>query len=137
MEGISDIRISGMDEKRPPRIRKEPYIELFFKLSHQAPVEWCEDFNRLVSKWEYTVKIKPAAGLFIETWVRNPDEVEGSYAALKKAVISCNEDYIARIEAAASVAAGATDASQEEGEQGRLNRIIAGLDFDAPAVVAA
>ena len=31
MEGISDIKIIGIDEKRPPKIRKEPYIDLVFK----------------------------------------------------------------------------------------------------------
>ena len=37
MEGISDLKIIGTDERRPPIIRKEPYIDVFFKLSHQAP----------------------------------------------------------------------------------------------------
>ena len=39
MEGISDIRISGMDENRPPRIGKEPYINLYFRLVHKAPAD--------------------------------------------------------------------------------------------------
>jgi len=131
MEGISDIRISGIDEKRPPRIRKEPYIELFFKLVHEAPKEWCENFNRLVSKWEYTVRINPSVGLFIETWVRKPDEVGASLDALKKAVSHCNDAYIASIESRASAAARADDSSADEGEQGHLNRIVASLDFDS------
>ena len=71
MEGISDIRISGIDEMRPPRIRKEPYINLYFKLIHKAPKDWCEDFNHLVAKGDYPVKIEPNTGLFIETWVRS------------------------------------------------------------------
>jgi hypothetical protein len=28
VDGISDIRIAGMDENRPPRLRKEPYINI-------------------------------------------------------------------------------------------------------------
>jgi len=129
MEGISDIRISGIDEKRPPRIRKEPYIELFFQLIHQAPAEWCEDFNRRVSKLEYSTKIKPSAGLFIETWVRKPDEVEKWLNALKKVISTCNQEYVARIEARKNTAA-ANDVSMDDGEQGRLNSIVAGLNFD-------
>jgi hypothetical protein len=131
VEGISDIKIIGIDAKRPPRIRKEPYIELFFELSHQAPPDWCEDFNRLVSKWEYSSKITPTTGLFIEAWVRKPEEIEKLLLAFKKAVSSCTEAYIARIEASArAAAADANGLTKDEGEQGRLNRIVAALNFD-------
>lgn len=130
MEGISDIKIIGIDETRPPRIRKEPYINLYFKLSHKAPEKWCEDFNRLVSKRKYNVKVEPADGLFIETWVRKPDEIAAVLDALKDAIKTCNEDYIARIKAESAAAAAQGVKPEDEGEQGRLNRIIAGLKFD-------
>ena len=130
MEGISDIKISGIDETRPPRIRKEPYINLFFKLIHKAPTEWCEDFNRLVAKGKYPAKIESSGGLFIETWVRKPEEIETVLDELKEAVSTCNQAYITRIQAEASAAADVGGNSEDEGEQGRLNRIIAGLNFD-------
>jgi len=130
MEGISDIKISGIDEMRPPRIRKEPYINLFFKLAHKAPKEWCIDFNHLVSKGEYSAKIEPATGLFIETWVRKPEEIERALQGIKSAISTCKEEYIARILAEANTAAEMGDELEESGEQGRLNRIIAGLNFD-------
>ena len=130
MEGISDLKISGIDEMRPPRIRKEPYINLFFKLIHEAPKEWCEDFNRLVANGSYPAKIEPSTGLFIETWVRKPEEIEAALDVFKEAVNTCNQEYIARIQAEARAAADVGDDSEEGGEQGRLNRIIAGLNFD-------
>ncbi len=131
MEGISDIRISGIDEMRPPRIRKEPYINLYFKLVHKAPKEWCEDFNRLVSKKKYPAKIDPLEGLFVDTWVRQPEEIELALDGFKEAIRVCNDEYIAHIqEAARSAAANAGGQPEDEGEQGRLNRIIAGLKFD-------
>jgi hypothetical protein len=132
MEGISDIKIIGIDETRPPRIRKEPYINLYFRLSHKAPEAWCDDFNRLVSKAKYPIKIDPAEGLVIETWVRKPEEIEPALGVLKAAITRCNEEFIANIRAAA-MAASSADAGkklEDEGEQGRLNRIIAGLKFD-------
>ena len=129
MEGISDIRISGIDETRPPRILKEPYINLVFKLVHQAPEEWCKDFNRLVAKKKFPVKIDPAAGLFIETWVRKPEEIESALDGLKEAVGICNEAYIARIQAAARAEANLGGRLEDDGPQGQLNRIIAGLNF--------
>ena len=131
MEGISDIRIIGLDETRPPRIRKEPYINLFFRLSHKAPAQWCEDFNRLVSHRSRPIKLDPQDGLFIDTWVREPDEIPPLVDLLKQAVVDCSIAYIARIEAESAAAATRGDTSEEEGEQGRLNRIIASLDFDS------
>jgi hypothetical protein len=130
MEGISDIKISGIDEMRPPRILKEPYINLYFKLSHKAPKKWCEDFNHLVSKGDYPVKIEPNSGLFIETWVRKPEEIESAFEGLKRAVSTCKEEYIARIHEEANAALEMSNVSEDSGEQGRLNRIIAGLNFD-------
>ncbi len=131
MEGISDIRISGLDETRPPRIRKEPYINLFFKLVHKAPPQWCDDFNHLVSKKKYPAKIDPAEGVVIETWVRTPEQIEPYLAVLKQVVKTCNEEYIERIRAEAAKAAAAGAKPEDEGEQGRLNRIVEGLNFDA------
>lgn len=130
MKGISDIKIIGIDETRPPRIRKEPYINLYFKLSHEAPKEWCEDFNRLVAKGKFPVNIDSSKGLFIETWVRKPEEIEMALDELKEAVSTCSQEYIARIEAEAYAAADVGGKSEDEGEQGHLNRIIAGLNFD-------
>ena len=127
MEGISDIRISGIDQARPPLIRKEPYINLYFRLNHKAPARWCEDFNGLLARSSYPVKIDPSEGLFVETWVRAPEEIVTLLSTLKKAVSKASGIYIARVEAAALAAQGVTPES--EGEQGRLNRIIAGLDF--------
>lgn len=129
MEGISDIKICGIDETRPPRIRKEPYIDIYFKLTHQAPKAWCDDFNRLNDKKGHAVKIDASRGLFIETWVRQPEEIPPLLEMLKQAVSDCNDQYINRIEEEARAAASAHATPDDEGEQGRLNRIIAELNY--------
>jgi predicted DNA-binding protein len=132
MEGISDIKIIGLDERRPPRIRKEPYINLFFRLSHKAPTDWCQRFNNLLSKHSSTPKIKPDEGVFIETWVRLPDEITAHLELLKSKVAECSAAYIDDI--MREQARGAEDLKVlglESGEQGRLNKIIAGLNFDS------
>ena len=132
MEGISDIKIIGIDEKRPPKIRKEPYIDLYFKLSHQAPVDWCKAFNALFSKHPSTPKIREKEGLYIEAWVRTPDEIAGLLQQLKDRIVDCSRQYIERVELSIRNAdnANASLAQGDSGEQGRLNRIIASLDFD-------
>lgn len=130
MEGISDIRITGIDEKRPPRIRKEPYIDLCFRLSHKAPLDWCQDFVDHLSKADLPVKIETEECLYIETWVRTQDEIVGHLQMLKKAVAECNMRYIEKIEASERDRDGDVDAlAKEAGPQGQLNRIIAALDF--------
>jgi hypothetical protein len=130
VKGISDLRIIGIDERRPPIVRKEPYIDLYFKLSHQAPADWCSDFNALLSKHPSAPKINAKEGLYIESWVRSPDEIVPFLATLKDKISDCNHQYIQRIELSAR-AEGDANASlaSETGEQGRLNRIIAALDF--------
>ena len=132
MEGISDIRIIGFDDNRPPLIRKAPYIDLFFKLTHQAPKDWCDDFNQLASKKKFAAKIAPAAGLFIESWVRKPEEIKSLLEELKKIIDLCSEEYIANINAAIQAASNSNTSAKpgNDGEQGRLNKIIASLDFD-------
>ena len=131
MEGISDIKIIGIDETRPPKIRKEPYIDLYFKLSHQAPPDWCKDFNNLLLKNPYSVQIKEKEGVFIETWVREPDEIADLLELLKKTVLECINQYIERIELSARQKNN-VNAEQGEatGEQGRLNKIISDLEFN-------
>ena len=133
MEGISDIKIIGMDDKRPPRIGKEPYIDLFFQLSHKAPLEWCIGFNELLVKHEYTPKIKTNEGLFIEAWVRRPEEIAGLFQIIKAKVTECTAQYIENIVISQRDAVSNSALAQKEGdsEQGLLNKVIAGLDFDA------
>jgi hypothetical protein len=130
VEGISDIKIVGVDAKRPPVIRKEPYIDIFFELSHKVPKRWGEDFNALMKKQKFTASIRVDEGLYVETWVRSPDEIPENLALLKVKITECNESYIAKVlrsqgkQDADNIAIG-----KELGEQGRLNSIVAALDF--------
>jgi hypothetical protein len=131
MEGISDIKIIGIDEKRPPVISSAPYIDLFFKLSHQAPSDWCNDFNVLMSKYPGSPKIKQKEGLYIESWVKTSDLIVDYLELLKKNVTLCSDLYIERIEQAArDTKSNDISGVAEDSQQGRLNKIIAGLVYD-------
>jgi len=137
VDGISDINIIGIDESRPPVIRKEPYIDLYFRLSHQAPADWCRDFNGLASQLASSAKIKEKEGNFIECWVRTPDEIVELFELINRIVADCIRQYIERIENAKLHANSiGTESLEEEGEQGRLNRIIASLEFAKPNLSA-
>lgn len=131
MQGISDIRIVGIDETRPPRVRKEPYIDLVFKLSHQAPLDWCEDFNGLTGKMDPSIKIEKKQRLFIETYVRDMSQIQQHLDKIKEKIVACNAQYIANIQQKAMADAEKNAAlSGDGGKQGALNTIIATLNFD-------
>ena len=74
----------------------------------------------------------PETGLFIETWVRKPDEIEKALDVLKVTITDCNNQYIDRINAASAAAAskGGDKLVVDDGPQGKLNKIIAALNFD-------
>ena len=131
MNAISDIRIISIDEERPPQIRKEAYIDVYFKLSMQAPEDWCDEFNALGRKINPAVKIEAKNGIIIEAWVKNMNDLPTHLEKIKLKVKECNELHKekARLKAlamAASVASKLGSGSQ----QSALNDIVAGLKFD-------
>lgn len=131
MQDISDIRIVGVDEKRPPKVRKEPYIDLYFKLSQQAPEDWCEDFNKLTSKLDPTTRIDKTQGLYVDTYVRDMQHIQAHLELIKKKILACNEQYLDNIRQRELAEAARIGALQgDAGEQGKLNSIIAGLKYD-------
>ena len=134
VEGISDIKITGLDPLRPPKLQKIPCIDLVFTLSHKAPKGWCEFFNNIMGKQTYSVRIDPEAGLFVETWVRKPGEIEKLLDTLKQGVIRCSDTYIADLEAKArqrAIQANPTGGDGPSAEQLALDAIVLALDFDA------
>ncbi len=130
MESISDIKIVGIDDKRPPRVRKEPYIDLFFMLSHQAPKKWCEEFNKLVKDLVPPVKINENEGIFIDAYVRDMSHIPAHLDKIKKRIITCNEQYLQSIrQRELDEATRNTSLYGASGEQGKLNAIVAALKF--------
>ena len=132
MQGISDINIVGVDATRPPFIRKEPYIDIFFELSHQAPTDWCKDLNSLfaINAATSNANINEKEGLFIKTWVRAPDEISSLLEQLKQEISKCTSQYIERIQLSSQDSNVDTSKNNESSEQGNLNKIIDSLIFD-------
>jgi len=131
MEGISDIKIEGMDENRPPSAEHKTYINLFFRLNHQAPDPWCEVFNTLMAKHPSKPSIDTGEGVYIETWVKSSGEISAHLEQLKAAVTSCTNQYIENIRRNTQVADSDGDSRIDiNSPQGQLNRIISELNFD-------
>jgi hypothetical protein len=131
MKNIRDLKIAGIDPARPPIIREAPYIDLVFKLSDRVNKEWCQDFNMLFTKSEYTVKVNAIDCLYIETWVRTMDEIPNHLKMLKEKVAECNQKvYDREVARTQALSDKNTALAGEEGAQGLLNDIIANLNFD-------
>jgi hypothetical protein len=131
MNAISDIKIISIDEERPPQIRKEAYIDVFFKLSMKAPEDWCDDFNALGRKINPAVKMDIKQGIIIEAWVKDMADLPPQLEKIKLKVKECNEQYIekTRLKALAMAASVASKLGQGSKQQA-LNDIVATLKFD-------
>jgi hypothetical protein len=131
MADISDLKIIGMDERRPPIVRKEPYIDLFFQLSHQAPPDWCDVLNDLTRNIKPKVKIDRTQGLFIETYVRDMNQIHEHLETVNKKIKECNASFQENIRQRTLAEAAKGAKVQGEGdEQDKLNAIIDKLSFD-------
>lgn len=131
MDHITKIKIVGLDAKRLPRIRQQPYIDIFFELSLKAPKQWCDDFNIMGKNLEPSVKINHVEGRFIEAWVRNMDDIPKHLNDIKKKIISCNNQYIENFRLKELAEIEMNQALGKNAEQEKLNTILANLNFDS------
>jgi len=131
MNSIDDIKIVGFDDARPPRVRKEAYIDLFFKLSHKAPTDWCEDFNSLGRQLNPSPKIDINRGECIDSYVNDMEQIAPHLEQVKKAIIDCNQRFMEKLrQKELALAASNADLRGQDGEQYRLNQIVDALDFN-------
>lgn len=131
MNSICDFKIIGIDSDRPPRMRKEAYIDLFFRLSDKVPTAWSEEFNALGRHLKPSPKININSCECIETYVNDMDSIAQHLEDVKEIVADCNSKFQAKLdETARELAASKASLQGEDGEQHRLNEIIAALDFE-------
>lgn len=131
MTTINQIKLIGIDEERPPLMRKEAYIDLFFKLSQKAPQDWCEDLNKMGHQVEPSFKIDKANGSIVETWTRDMDQIPQQLEKIKKKIKECNEQYLERLRLKViSDAAKTVSANGQDSKQAKLDLIIATLNFE-------
>lgn len=132
MTTFKQIKIIGLDANRPPRVRKEAYIDLFYQLSEEAPEEWCEDFNGFGRHVAPLAKIDRGTRCFISTYVNDMDMIPEHLESLKQAVTDCNSRYMERIrQREIELAREAANLGALGGQQFKLNQIIARLEFDS------
>jgi hypothetical protein len=131
MQDIKDIKIIGIDEDRPPMVRKEAYVDLYFKLSKKAPVDWCEDFNILGHQITPPVKINPANGIFVETYVRDVNQIQEHLNKIKDKIKLCIEKFLEKErQKQLALAEKSANLHGTSSKQDELNKIIAQLNYE-------
>lgn len=131
MVETTNIKVIGFDEERPPMIQTRPCVDLIFQLDQEAPPEWCKCFPDVCGKTQYPIAIDPEVGLFIETWVRKPNEIEGMLASVKKFVAACNMAYDELLRKRRMVVQVDSPDVVVSPEQLALNHIVSQLSFDS------
>jgi len=131
MAEATNIKIIGFDEERPPMIQTRPCVDLNFQLDQEAPPEWCKCFSDVCGKTRYPFSIDPEVGLFIETWVRKPAEIEAALVSVQKFVAACNVSYDEMQRRKRMVVHVDSPDVVLSPAQVALNDIVANLNFDA------
>ena len=129
MNKIENLKIKGIDKNRLPNLDNNNYIDVIYELTQQAPRNWCLDFNNFFSKERHKTRIDPDKGLYIETWVRDMEEIPKELNLIKQKIKICNTNYIEKLQKEALLRQNMqSDSSSIKGR--KLDRIIADLDFD-------
>lgn len=123
------LRIIGIDQARPPQLRKESYIDVVFKLSDNAPEAWIDIFNALGRRLDPAVKMDKAAADCIMAWVRTMDDIPAHFDKIKQKVEDSNKQYEEDIQQKLLAAQNYRESAASQ-QQTKLNDIIASLDFD-------
>lgn len=125
----NNFKIVGIDQQRPPRVRKEAYIDLVLKLSDKAPSDWIDLFDALGRQINPSVKMDKTAGDCIMAWVRTMDDIPAHFEKIKQKVQACNLQYQEQLQRKLAAAQISSESASSQ-QQARLNAIIAALDFD-------
>lgn len=126
---IKDIKIKGLDPNRKPSLKNKNYVDLIFELTQKAPRDWCADFNTLFSKNKHNAKINPDEGLYVETWVRNINDIPNELELIKQLIIICNNNYIEQMHQEA-LAWQQSENNKTNSRSDELDRILASLSYN-------
>ena len=129
MDKFLNLKIKGIDPNRVPHLENNNYIDVVYELTEKAPREWCVEFNNFFSKERHKTRIDPKNGLFIETWVRNMNEIPTELDHLKQKIIICTKNYNVNLQKKNARLKDLQSEKKSE-EVKKLEQIIASLSFD-------
>ena len=129
MSNINDIKIKGLDPNRRPCLKNKNYVDIIFELSQKAPKDWCADFNLLFSKDKHNAKIEPDEGLYVETWVRNINDIPKELEPIKQLILICNNNYIEQ-KYQEELARQQSESNKTNSRNDELEKILSSLSYD-------
>ena len=92
MKDILIIKMIGLDPKRYPNLSKNNYIDICYKLSEKPPKPWFVIFNDIF-KSDGNVRIDQDSSQFIDTWVRDIEDIPTRFIKIKEGIELTNKLY--------------------------------------------
>ena len=129
MEYIKNIKVKGLDPKRKPTLKNKNYVDIIFELSQKAPRDWCADFNLLASQEGLNSKINPNEGLYVETWVRNINDIPKELELIKQLILICSNCYIEQKQQE-ELSRLQSESNKTNSRSDELERILTNLSYD-------
>ncbi len=121
------IKLIGIDPKRYPNLSNNNYIDVIYQLSEPPPKNWCVIFNDIF-KNEGHVRIDINSSEFINTWVRDMEEIPILFNTIKVSINSTNKLYHEKLINDEKTRRDAYNQTKSA-ESIRLDEILDALDF--------
>ena len=127
MNDLVKVKVKGIDSKRRPCLVNKNYIDIIFE--DKADKDWCVLFNDSFTNSGANVRVNPEEGQYVETWVRDMEDIPEILDLIKEHTSQTNftysdklvQDDIKRKEAYNQVKSIASE---------RLDKILGDLNFD-------
>jgi len=124
-----NIKIKGIDPNRRPSVVNKNYIDIIFELSEKATKDWCVIFNDYFSKSGNNIRINPEEGNFVETWVRDMEDIPEALTRIKEYTVITNTKHTEKLVQDAESRKDSYNHAKSAASE-RLDTIISNLNFD-------
>lgn len=124
-----NITIQRIDPNRYPSVVNKNYIDIIFELSEKATKDWCVLFNDSFVNNVDNIRINPEEGNFVETWVRDMEEIPEKLNLIKEVTKLTNTKCMEKLIKDAELRDNSYNKNQSA-ESVRLEEILNELNFD-------
>ncbi len=127
MSNSINIKLIGIDPKRYPNLLKNNYIDVNYQLSEKPPKDWCVIFNDIF-KNVGNVRIDLSSSQFIDTWVRDMEDITARFMTIKESIELTNKLYSEKLFNDEMIKKDAYNQTKSA-KSIRLDEILNSLDF--------
>ena len=127
MSNPINIKLIGIDPMRYPNLSKSNYIDISYQLSEKPHKDWCVIFNDIF-KNDGNIRIDLTSSEFIDTWVRDMEDIPTRFTTIKESVALTNKLYSEKL-LNDEIAKRDTYNHAKSEKCIRLDEILSSLDF--------